>query len=125
MLLEDAGFMFALTHVFYTASGYMTRYPDPAAFAPEIGMLRQALRRYLSEPVPPQRHFLDIQAEVLFALELLRVPEDDDMRAMAERLIALQNADGSWGEASGNHREHATLVVVQALLDHPEELRQP
>jgi len=124
-LLEDAGFMFALTHVFYTASGYMTHYPDPAAFAPEIGMLRRALRRYLSEPVPAQRYFLDIQAEVLFALELLRVPEDEDMRAMAERLIGLQNADGSWGEASGNHREHATLVAVQALLDHPAELRRP
>lgn len=124
-LLGDAGFMFALTHVFYTASGYMTRHPEPAAFGPEIGMLRQALRRYLAGPVPPQQHFLDIQAEVLFALELLRVPEDDDMRAMAERLLELQNPDGSWGEASGNHREHATLVAVQALLDPPEEFRRP
>jgi hypothetical protein len=124
-LLGDARFMLALTHVFYTASGYMTRHPDPAAFGPEIEMLRRALRRYLSGSVPPQRHFLDIQAEVLFALELLRVPEDDDMRAMAERLLELQNADGSWGEDAGNHREHATLVAVQALIDHPDAFRRP
>ena len=125
LMFRNAGFMLALTHVFYTASGYLTRSPDPAAFGPELEMLRRALRHYLTAPVPPQRHFLDVQAEVLLALEVLRVPEDDDMRAMSERLLGLQNPDGSWGEASGNHDAHATIVAVQALLEPPAELRRP
>jgi hypothetical protein len=124
-LYEDAGFMFALTHVFFAASGYFTRYPDPAIFGPEIAVLRGALRRYLAAPPPPSRFFLDVQAEVLVSLRLLRVPEDDDMRAMADRLLELQNPDGSWGEARANHRYHATIVAVQALLDWPDEFRYP
>lgn len=124
-LFTDTGFMFALTHVFYTASGYFTRYPDPAAFAPELAMLRGALRRYLAAPVPPSRFFLDIQAEVLVSLRLLRFPDDADMRAMAERLIELQEPNGSWGEEQANHRFHATSVAVQALLDWPEPFRRP
>jgi hypothetical protein len=124
-LVEDTGFMFALTHVFYTASGYFTRRPDPAAFGPEREMLRAALGRYLSAPVPPSRFFLDIQAEVVVSLRLLGEPEDDDLRAMAERLLALQSPDGSWGEPQANHRFHATIVAVQALLDWPDPFRRP
>ncbi len=125
VLLEDAGFVLALTHVFYTASGYFSRYPDPASFGPEIAMLRRALRHYLTVPAPRARHFLDIEAEVLVALRLLRMPEDDEMRAMADRLIGLQNPDGSWGEASGNHAIHATVVAVQALSDWPAAFGSP
>jgi hypothetical protein len=123
VLLADPGFMFGLTHVFYAASEYFTRYPDPERFEPEIEMLRTALRHYLEKPVPNESFFLDVQAEVLVALELLRVPHDADMLAMKERLLALQNADGSWGQRGGIDQYHATVVAVQALLDYPEELR--
>ena len=122
-LLLDVSFMFALTHVVYTASEYFTRYPDPEAFTPEIAILRRALRRYLTGPVPDHRFFLDVQGEVLSVLKLLRLREDADMRAMSERLLGLQKPDGSWGEDFGNHSYHATEVAVEALLDLPAEFR--
>jgi hypothetical protein len=123
-LLAHAPFVFGLTHIVYNASGYFARYPDPAAFAPEGAMLRRALRHYLAAPPPKQYFFLDVQGEILVALKLLRVPEDDDQRAMSERLLQLQNPDGSWGEEFGNRRFHATVVAVQALVAYPEEFRR-
>jgi len=123
VLLVDPGFMFGLTHVFYAASGYFRRYPDAGAFGPELEMLRRALRRYLAAPVPDQSYFLDVQAEVLVALALLRAPRDDDVRAMQQRLLGLQRPDGGWGERDGIERYHATVVAVQALLDLPAEFR--
>jgi hypothetical protein len=122
-LLVDPRFMFGLTHVFYAASGYFTHYPAADGFGPELEILRRALRRYLAAPVPPEGYFLDVQAEVLVALALLRAPEDDDVHAMHERLLGLQNPDGSWGERDGIDRYHATVVAVQALLDFPDEFR--
>jgi len=122
-LLLDPDFMLAVTHVLYTASGYFTRDPDPVAFAPETAILRQALHRYLTGPVPADRVFIDVQGAVLSLLKLLRLPEDADMRAMSERLIELQNPDASWGQHAGNHSYHATEVAVEALLDLPAEFR--
>jgi hypothetical protein len=123
-LLGHAPFVYGVTHVLYTASRYFERFPDPQTFDLERGILREALWHYLAAPPPKERIFLDLQAEILVGLRLLRTPEDDDMRAMSERLLALQSPDRSWGEESGNHRFHATGVAVQALLDYPEEFRR-
>ena len=123
-LLGHAPFVFGVTHVLYAASRYFERFPDPQTFALEQGILREALWHYLAAPPPQERIFLDLQAEILVGLRLLRTPEDDDMRAMSERLLALQRPDQSWGEEVGNHRFHATGVAVQALLDYPEEFRR-
>jgi hypothetical protein len=123
-LLLDVPFMLALTHVVYAASGTFTRHPDPAPLAPEVAILHRALRRYLTGPLPESRVFLDVQAEVLSVLKLLRRPEDADMRAMSERLLELQHPDGSWGEDIENHAYHATEAAVEALLDLPPAFRR-
>jgi hypothetical protein len=86
-------------------------------------MLGAALRRYLSGRLPERRAFLDLQAEILAARKLVRLPEDEDALAMAEHLLALQHEDGSWGEPLNNHDLHATFTAVLALLDYPARLR--
>jgi hypothetical protein len=121
-LLDDADFMLGVTHVLYTASDYLRRAPDPAHFPPEREILRRALVRYLEEPPPAEAIFLDLQAEVLVGLRLLRESDAPPLRAMQRRLVALQRDDGGWGDGDAPSRWHATLVAVQALADYPPEL---
>jgi hypothetical protein len=122
-LLLDLQFMFGVTHVFFAASDYFSHYLDAGDYEPEIEMLGAALRRYLSGRLPERRAFLDLQAEILAARKLVRLPEDEQALAMAERLLDLQHEDGSWGEPFKNHTFHATFTAVLALLDYPPRLR--
>jgi hypothetical protein len=122
-LLVDLQFMFGVTHVFFAASGDFSRYLDAGDCEPELEILGAALRRYLSGELPERRAFLDLQAEILAARKLVRLPEDERALAMAERLLALQHEDGRWGEPFGNHEFHATYTAVLALLDYPPRLR--
>ncbi len=122
-LLVDFEFMFGVTHVFFVASGYFSRYLDPGEYALEIEILDTALRRYLSGRMPKRRAFLDLQAEILAARKLVHLPEGEDAIAMVERLLALQHEDGSWGEPFKNHEFHATYTAVLALLEYPPRLR--
>ncbi len=116
-LVRDRSFMFALTHVFTTASGYFSHFVDPAGFEPETAMLRHAVGHYLTEGVPDDRRFLEIQAQVVSSLALQQLPEDEAVEAMVQRLLDAQNPDGSWGEDAGHHLKHATWVVLKALVD--------
>ncbi|MCP5055462.1 MAG: hypothetical protein GY937_01925 [bacterium] len=123
-LLVDIQFMYGVTHVFFGASGEFSGYLDAADYELEIEILGAALRRYLSESVPERRAFLDLQAEIMAARKLVRLPENEDALAMTERLLAFQHEDGSWGEPGLNHEIHATYTAVLALLDYPPSFRE-
>jgi len=122
VLVESRPFMFAVTHVFLSASGYYTREIDPNDFEPETAILRYALEHYLTRGVPEDRFFIEIQAEVVSSLKLQRIPEDEFVYAMFERLLEFQHENGSFGVDVRNHLNHATSVVMASLMDLPPKM---
>jgi hypothetical protein len=122
-LLTDTVFMFGITHVPYAASAYYRRPIRPSDYPFEQEVLHHATQRYVSGPIPDNRFFLDLQAEVLVARGLLQIPDDEASRALRERLLASQHEDGSWGTPQSHHFIHATAVMIGAL--HAAPARPP
>jgi hypothetical protein len=120
-LLLDKRFVYAVTHVILTASGYFSRHLDSADFAMEKEILERARDRYLGEGMLDRVQFVDLSGEVLFSLKLLRVPENEAARRLRTLLIGRQKKDGSWGE-NAEHRIHATAVLSFALFPFPDRL---
>ncbi|MFH1312525.1 MAG: hypothetical protein ABIJ00_04790 [Candidatus Eisenbacteria bacterium] len=117
-------YLYALTHVVLTNSGYYDHYLDPAGFAVEIAGFDKALRDFLALEDMTSTE-LDVASEALTCLKLLRVPADPRMERMYQRLMEEQNPDGSWGsdkEVTGS-RIHNTVVASIALLDFAPEFR--
>jgi hypothetical protein len=111
-------YLYALTHIVLTNSGYYDHYLDPAGFKGEIAGFHKGLNDFLAVEDMTTTE-LDVASEVLVCLKLLRVPADPLTEKMSRRLIGLQNPDGSWGsddEVTGT-RVHNTAVATMALLD--------
>lgn len=116
--------LYPLTHVVLTASDYFQRHVEAADFPLEVQVFREAMRQYREGPIVDLR--ADVIGEVLFCYKLLRIPLDDDALALRDRLVAMQNPDGSWGSPSlaFENRVHLTAQLTLALLDHARELRR-
>lgn len=123
-LVNDSGFMFAVTHVVYVASEYLDHPLDPGSYAPEVEVLETAAAQYAAS-FPDAPFFLDVAGEVLVARKVLGLPETDASRRLSQALIERQSPEGRWGPAQSNRDLHATLVMVQALIDFPERFRRP
>jgi hypothetical protein len=117
---------YALTHVIFTKSNYYGQYVAASEYGPEMKAMEKYVKAALDEELTSMK--MDIAAELVAALKLLKQPMDGDTRALAERLIATQNPDGSWGSeeeaTSPTARIHHTGVAVSALLKFTPEPRQ-
>jgi hypothetical protein len=108
-----------LAHLVFTDSDYFARYVAASEHGPEAAAMRAIVGAALKADLSGFE--VDAVAEVLSALKLLQEPDDDATRSLEDRLVALQNGDGSWGEddrAAGcfGCRVHRTEVVSMALL---------
>ena len=114
---------YACTHVVFTASDYYTRYLDAAAFASEVACFDRALDE-AAAAAELDEDTADLLSEVLVSRKLLRLPPDARTEAFRRRLLALQTADGSWGERDVmTSRAHHTTVAILALMEFSPELR--
>ena len=68
---------------------------------------------------------LDITAEMLICLKLLRVPLSDDIEKLRLNLAKAQQPDGSWGSSgsSMNELSHHTLMSTLALIEFSPSFR--
>jgi len=122
-LVEDAPFMFGITHVIYLRSDYFDRMLDPADHRSEIDVLDRATERY-ARGLPDPTIFLDVAAEVLAARRLLAQPESDASREVVRHILALQQPDGHWGENRLERDVHATATAIQALSEWAQPFRK-
>lgn len=116
-------YVYALTHVVLARSRYFQNRVDPAGLEFALPVFRAALSRRISAEMDV--FSLDVVGEVLASLELLGVEDDALAHAARQRVIALQNADGSWGPPDGDvtpRRIHPTFNGVVALLDFADRL---
>jgi len=111
-------YLYALTHVVFTQSGYYDEYLDPSRFAFEISCFDKILKGFASSEVLHERE-MDIVSEILICLKLLRQPSRPVTEMMRRKLMTFQNHDGSWGQGkeTTSRRVHLTFVAAMALLD--------
>jgi hypothetical protein len=118
-------YLYALTHIVLTSSGYYDHYLDPAEFRGEIAGFSKALKDFETvEDLTATE--LDVASEILICLKLLGMPADHEAEEIYRRLVDIQNADGSWGsgaEVTGA-KIHNTAVAAIALIDFAPEFRE-
>ena len=117
LLAVRTSYVYAITHVVLARSGYFRQLADPTGLEFAIPVLRGALEYRLSRPVDV--FALDQICEVLASLQLLGVPDDALTERARTQVVALQNADGSWGTGDGAARRkiHPTFNAIVGLLD--------
>ncbi len=116
--------LYAGTHIIFTASGYYRRYLDPAQFAPEVAQFNKALKHIASSAERIEDNWGDLASEILIARKILRLPPDAQSQAVSRRLMAAQNADGSWGSGPlSNGKVHYTALAVLALMEFGSEFQ--
>jgi len=119
-LANDPLLLYAITHVLFTRSSYYDHYLDPKDFEPELAAIRSAASGMAARGLHPLD--LDIAAELLICLKLVRAPADATVESLRRQVVAMQNQDGSWGADQGSGR-HATLMATLALVDFAPEFR--
>ncbi|MBW2499778.1 MAG: hypothetical protein JRF61_21045 [Deltaproteobacteria bacterium] len=119
----DRQSLYAMTHLVLVEGRYFREYVDADRYEAMLPILVRALDVQLNEGAGERA--LDVVAEILACLSLIRYPEDASVLGARRRVIAAQNADGSWGDGEGvtPGRVHATLLGVLATLVLPERLR--
>jgi len=114
--------LYALTHVIFTRSGYYDHYLNQKQFENEAKALEEALSSNLERELSDLD--IDITAEMLMALKLIRAPLQDDTKKLRKRLATLQNSDGSWGATPTlADRAHHTLMSTMALIEFAPSFR--
>ncbi len=117
-------YLYALTHIIFTESDYYGKYLDRNKYKKELEGLDKAIDVFMKEEeISPFR--ADILSEILLSKKLLGINSDQKMKKLHERLISLQNSDGSWGDKSepDGVRIHHTVVAILALMEFSPELR--
>lgn len=114
--------LYALTHLIFTRSGYYDHYLNQGQFETEAKALKKALPSNLERELSDLD--IDITAEMLMALKLIRAPLQGDTKKLRHRLAALQNSDGSWGSSPTlATRAHNTLMSTMALIEFAPSFR--
>ena len=121
--MPDMRHLYARTHIIFTASGYYSRYLDPAEFAPEIACFAKALEEFAGW-TKMEDIWADLASEILIARKILRQAPDAHSEALRRRLLSMQNADGSWGSGPfSTAKVHHTAMAVLALMEFAPEFR--
>lgn len=112
-----------ITHIVLYQSDYFSQYPDPNMLRQELSILKRSLTGISTSPTV-LRNNVDLLAQILFSLKLLRQKPDDTVNALYNGLIAIQNNDGSWSETqSKEFTFHNTVMATIALMNFPDKLR--
>lgn len=115
--------LYARTHIAFTASGYYQRYLNPTDYAPEVACFARAVAE-LAKWEKLDDSWADLASEILIARKLLRQPVDAPAEALARKLTAQQNPDGSWGQGHFSvGKVHHTAVTVLALIEFAPEFQ--
>jgi hypothetical protein len=113
-------YIYDITHVIFNASDDCKHYVDSSRYVKEKEILMLLLDRFLEIEAMDDKE-IDMSAELLICLKLLQTKETPTMIKMQERLLQLQNFDGSWGKAeisiSPSGKIHHTGVVILAVQD--------
>jgi hypothetical protein len=108
--------VYAVTHVVYTLNDYGQRSLPPRLLPDEFEFLRANLREAIAQ------NDADMLGEFMDSLRAFGLTDRDaEIRAGMEYLLARQNADGSWGDASQRDvylRYHPTWNGVAALSNY-------
>jgi hypothetical protein len=117
-------YLYALTHIIYTKSGYYNHYLNSKDYKLEIEEFNNAIDLFLSKKDTSDA-YIDIVSEVLISLKILQIEKDNRVNRLYERLIKAQHPDGSFGkdESIPNGISHHTLVATIALMPFPKEFR--
>lgn len=110
--------LYPVAHIVIVASDYFRRFVEARDFPFEIATFRAAAANFRQHATDDTT--ADAIGEILLCYKLMRLPLDEDLRALRERLVARQNPDGSWGAPgfAPESRFHLTAVLTLALLDH-------
>ena len=117
-------YLYALTHIIYTKSGYYNQYLDEKDYKLEMSEFNKAIDLFLSKDDTSDL-YIDVVSEVLMSLKILQIKPTDKINKLYEKLIALQSPDGSFGKDENipNGISHHTLVATIALMPFPKEFR--
>lgn len=117
-------YLYALTHIIYTKSGYYNQYLDNKNYKLEVAEFNKAIDLFLSKNDTSDL-YIDVVSEILISLKILQIEPDAKVNRLYERLISAQHPDGSFGkdENTPNGISHHTLVATLALMPFPKEFR--
>jgi hypothetical protein len=121
---RDLRYLYTLTHLVLTRSGYFRRYVDAEEFQFAIPAFRSGLRHALIKE--DGRLFQDVSSEILACFQLLKIADDELTAQTRASLLRRQNPDGSWGAAEGADRDkvHLTFTGAMATLSFPPQFRR-
>jgi len=113
----DRQWLYGLTHSVIVPTGYFDSYLDPQVYPEQIELLNAVLET--KGMTIKQDSTLDIVAQVIVSLKLLRQGDNEVVRTMQSKLVAVQNADGSWGDSEvvSSLKIHETAGSIMALLN--------
>lgn len=107
---------YAITHVVYTLNDYSLYRLSPRWLPDEYEFLKRNLRHVV------EMKDAETMGELLDSLKAFGLTNDDALVIEGEDfLLATQNADGSWGNASATHvyaRYHPTWTAIDGLRDY-------
>lgn len=118
---KDVQCLYYLTHLIMTRSDYYSHYVEDKS--PKIqkikSLLNKAVLFYSNQEIYKGTE-VDILSETLIALRLTKEPINKNMESLYQKIIKLQNTDGSWGTqeedaVTENSLLHHTFVAYAAL----------
>lgn len=108
--------VFAVTHIVYTLNDYDLYQLSPRWLPAEFAFLKASVREAIA------LDDAEMLGEILDALKAFKLTDDHPLiREGMDYLLACQNADGSWGDASASWiyaRYHPTWTAIDGLRDH-------
>lgn len=117
-------YVYGLTHIIFTESDFYGSYLDPQAFDWEKDRLHEILGIFNNKERLDDTE-LDVGAEVVISLKLLKEGETGDVAIFKKKLINWQNEDGSWGDMSdAENKFHHTYNAAFALMKFPDQFRE-
>lgn len=118
---KDVQCLYYLTHLIITRSDYYSHYvEDKSQKIQKIkSLLNEAVLFYSNQEIDKGTE-VDILSETLVALRLTKEPINKNMENLYQKIIKLQNPDGSWGTqeedaVTENSLLHHTFVAYAAL----------
>lgn len=110
--------LYGLTHIIFVKSDFMESYLNPVDFPKEVELFERLLSTYAkSDEIDLEK--ADVLSEMIISLKLLGRGESNEINTVRQRLIKMQDDDGSWG---GDR--HTTVVATLALMDFTDTLRK-
>jgi asparagine N-glycosylation enzyme membrane subunit Stt3 len=119
-------YLFAITHIALTESGYLNKYLNPDDYPIEVKALNSSLDELIKLDTINE-YQTDIISEVLFSLQIFNIKSNEKTNVLFQKLMTIQNPDGSWGKNTliPNAIPHNTQTAALALMRFNDKFRGP